>query len=480
MKTNAKRLLAVLLAVSLSGAMAACGGGSGGSSSAADNAPAAPAADNAAPAADNAPAADSGDAGGESSGKMTISFWHAMGGKGGEALTAMVNAYNAASDKYEVKEDYQGSYDDELTKLKTAMQSGIGPDLCQVYDIGSKYMVDTGYITPMQDFIDKDSSFNIADLEPNCVNYYSVGGRLQSMPFNSSTPVLYYNKTAFEEAGLDPNTPPKNFDEVAEYAAKLNKEGQAGFSMAIYGWFFEQLIATQGQLYADNDNGRSANATAVAFDSNGAGLKIVEAWKGLLDSGNAVNFGRATADTMNAFFAGRVAMIFESTAQVRNVSDSVGGRFEVGVGFLPHIGDNAEGGVIIGGGSLWSIDNKDDARKEGVWDFVKYAVSPEAQAAWNQGTGYFCVNAKAYELDEMKTYLQENPNFQVAIDQLHAAPTNIYTGGALLGVFSEARATFETNMEGVVNGSLTPDQCIANTAETINAAIANYNSTTQG
>lgn len=475
MKTNAKKLLAALLAVSLSGAMAACGGGSGGSSAPAadNNAPAAAPADNNAPAADNnAPASDSG--------KMVLSFWHAMGGKGGEALTAMVNAYNAASDKYEVKEDYQGGYDDELTKLKTAMQSGIGPDICQVYDIGSKYMVDTGYIVPMQDFIDKDSSFNVADLEPNCVNYYSIGGRLQSMPFNTSMPVLYYNKTAFEEAGLDPNTPPKNFDEIAEYAAKLNKEGQAGYAMAIYGWFFEQLIATQGELYADNENGRSANASAVAFDSNGSGLKIVEAWKSLLDSGNATNYGRATADTMNAFFAGRVAMILESSAQVRNVSDSVGGRFEVGVGFFPHIGNNPEGGNIIGGGSLWSIDNHDDARKDGVWDFVKYAVSPESQLEWHKGTGYICVNSKVYELDGMKALLEENPNFGVAPDQLHSVPTNIYTGGALLGVFSEARATFETNMEGVINGSMSPEECINTTASTINAAIANYNSTTQG
>ena len=106
---------------------------------------------------------------------------------------------------------------------------------------------------------------------------------------------------------------------------------------------------------------------------------------------------------------------------------------------------------------LWIIDNKDEARKNAAWEFVKYASSPEAQAAWMQGTGYFATNVKSYEIESMKTYLEENPNFTTAINQLHNTPTNEFTSGALLGVFPEARAKFEENMELVLMGQQTPE-----------------------
>lgn len=217
----------------------------------------------------------------------------------------------------------------------------------------------------------------------------------------------------------------------------------------------------------------------MVFDENGAGLNVVQTWKDLVDSGFVGNFGRNTDDTRNAFIAGRTAMYLDSTAQLASVIKGVGGRFEIGTGNMPRIGEKEDGGVIIGGGSLWIIDNKDEARKNAAWEFVKYASSPEAQAAWMQGTGYFATNVKSYEIESMKTYLEENPNFTTAINQLHNTPTNEFTSGALLGVFPEARAKFEENMELVLMGQQTPEDCIKNVATAVNAAITNYNETTE-
>jgi sn-glycerol 3-phosphate transport system substrate-binding protein len=209
---------------------------------------------------------------------VEITLWHAMGGVNGEAINYMVEEFNKAHTDIKVTAQYQGTYDDAINKLKSSMAGKAGPDIAQIYDIGSRYMIDSGWITPVEDLLSADKSFSKDDIEPTLLGYYSVDNKLQSMPFNSSTPILYYNKTAFKEAGLDPEKAPKNFAEIAEYAKKLVKKdasgkvSQYGFSMAIYGWFFEQLVAKQGALYANNGNGRTAKATAVEWDKNGAGL----------------------------------------------------------------------------------------------------------------------------------------------------------------------------------------------------------------
>src|SRR5690606_16725612 len=133
------------------------------------------------------------------------------------------------------------------------------PELVQIYDIGTRFMVDSKQIVPMYKFIELDK-FSTDDIEPNIANYYQLDGKLWSMPFNSSTPLLYINADAFRKAGLDPNKPPRTLDEITEYAKKLTIKGpdgkvvQYGFNAAIYGWLLEQLLATAGVEYCDKGN----------------------------------------------------------------------------------------------------------------------------------------------------------------------------------------------------------------------------------
>lgn len=475
-----RRLMAVGMAAVMTLSLAACGGGSssgGGSGSGSGGGSAeTTAAASGGGSAETTAAASGGST--SADGKVEITFWHAMGGVNGEATEAVVKAFNESQDEIVVKSEYQGSYDDMITKLKATMQSGGMPDVCQMYDIGTKFMTDSGYAIPVEDM------FETTGFDPSCVmdiitSYYTVDGKQMSMPFNVSTPMLYYNKDVFKEAGLDPETPPKNFDEVMEFSKQIVESGAApvGFAQAIYGWFFEQQIAGQGQYYADNENGRKAAATAVDFDKNGAGLKIFETWKNLLDSGYAANYGSTTADTQTAFFAGQAAIIVESTAILRNAVNS--SAFEVGTGYFPRIGDNADGGVIIGGASLWMMDNKDDVKKDAAWKFIEFTTTPEVQATWSMSTGYFAINPAAYETEEMKAFIAENPNFMTAINQLNDTPVNGYTAGVLSGVATESRILFNEAMEKTYNGEYTPQQAIDFLAESVNSAITNYNASTQ-
>lgn len=461
---RSRKWMAAGLAAVMAFSLSACGGG--GSSSGATTA--AGAGDTA--AAGSTAAGNTAAAGG----KTEITFWHAMGGVNGEATEALVKAFNESQDEIVVKSEYQGTYDDMITKLKATMQSGNMPDVCQMYDIGTKFMTDSGYVIPVQDMFET-TNFDPRTVMDIITSYYTVNGKQMSMPFNVSTPMLYYNKDAFKAAGLDPDTAPKTFDEVLEFSKKIVESGAApvGYAQAIYGWFFEQQIAGQAQYYADNENGRKAPATAVEFDKNGTGLKIFETWKKLLDSGYAANYGSTTADTQTAFFAGQSAMIIESTAILKNATNS--SDFQIGTGYLPRIEENKDGGVIIGGASLWMMDNKDDARKNAAWKFIEYSTTPEAQANWSMSTGYFAINPAAYEVPEMKKFIEDNPNFLTAISQLKDSPVNGYTAGVLSGVATEARTIFNEAMEKTYDGTYTPQEAVDYLAGKVNSAIENYN-----
>ncbi len=407
--------------------------------------------------------------------KVQITFWHAMGGVNGETAQALVDDFNASQDEIEVHAEYQGSYDDAITKLKAAMQSGQGlPDVCQMYDVGTKFMVDSGAAVPVEDMFES-TGYDPASVMDVITSYYTTDGKQYAMPFNVSTPMLYYNKDVFEAAGLDPNTPPTTYDEVLEYAQKIVESGAApvGYSHYIYGWYFEQQLAGLGAYYGNNENGRTEPITAVDFDQNGGGLKVFETWKKLYDSGYFENYGTVGADTQTAFFAGQVGMIIESTAILKNATNS--STFEIGTGNLPKIEENEEGGVIIGGGALWMMDSEDQAKKDAAWKFIEYCTTPEAQAKWSMGTGYFAINPAAYETEDFKAYLEENPNFMTAINQLNATPVNNYTAGVLSGVQTESRLIFNDVMPQVYDGKMTPEEGVAELAKQVNAAIENYN-----
>src|SRR5216117_3930292 len=261
-----RRLTTLALAFTM--AAAACGGTTPTGGTAPSGAPADMSA--LAPAKDVAPAA-------------TLTWWHAMSGVNGDALNKIVDSFNKSQSAIKVETVFQGTYDDLLSKLNTALASNAAPALVQVYDIGQRYMYDSGQVVPMQAFIDRDK-FNTSDFEPAVINYYKYQDKLQSMPWNASSSILLYNKDAFKAAGLDPEKPPLTFSEVTDYAKKLTKKDaggqttQYGFGPSIYGWLFEQLMATSGAQYCDNGNGRDDRATKVVYN-NAAGKTILDWWK---------------------------------------------------------------------------------------------------------------------------------------------------------------------------------------------------------
>ncbi len=402
-----------------------------------------------------------------------ISFWHSMGGVNGQAIDTLVKKFNDENEYgITVKAQYQGEYDDSLNKLKSAQIGNMGADLVQVYEIGSRFMIESGWITPMQQMIDADS-YDLSQIEPNLAAYYTIDNQLYSMPFNSSTPIMYYNKEMFEKAGI--TEIPDSLEGIEAVGEKLLNEGGAGqvISLGIYGWFFEQFIGKQGLEYANNGNGRTEAATAVAFDSNGAAANILTAWKSLYDKGYAPNVGKGGDAGLADFSAGKSAITLGSTASLKQILQDVNGKFEVGTAYFPKVKSTDEGGVSIGGASLWALNNNDAKKTRATWEFVKFLISPESQAYWNAQTGYFPVTTAAQEEPVFKENVEKYPQFQTAIDQLHdSSPKYV---GALLSVFPEARATVESEIENLLNGNTDVKTAVKNMADAINKSIEEYN-----
>jgi sn-glycerol 3-phosphate transport system substrate-binding protein len=409
----------------------------------------------------------------------SIVFWHSMSGVNGDAVNRMIESFQQSQKQITVQGIFQGSYDDSLAKLKTALASNGAPALIQVYDIGQRFMIDSEEIVPVQDFIDRDK-FALDDFEPAILNYYRVPSKLYSMPFNASSAILYYNKTAFKEAGLDPDKPPKTFDEVTEYAKKLVKKpgadvSQYGFHQSIYGWLFEQYTGVSAGLYADNGNGRDSRATKVVFD-NDKGKAIFDWWKAGVAGGYFFNPGIDNDGSANAFNAGKSAMYVESTARLRGHINTIAGKFELGTGFYPRPANPpADGGNLIGGASLYIMKSRSAAEQQAAWEFMKYVTSPAVQAQWQSDTGYFAIRKSAENEAVAKEWTTKYPQFTTALNQIRQAPQNRMTQGAVVGVFPQARSRVEKAVESLLLGQATSEAALKTAAEEINQAIANYN-----
>ena len=255
----------------------------------------------------------------------------------------------------------------------------------------------------------------------------------------------------------------------------MNQGGaQEVIAISIYGWYFEQFLCKQGLDMVDNGNGREAAATKVVFDENGGALNILNAWYDLYQQGYAPNVGRSGSDTATTdFTSGKAAMMLGSTASLKQVLEDSGGNFEVGTAYYPAVSPDDQGGVSIGGASLWALNNNDEKQAAATWKFIKFLISPESQAYWNAQTGYFPIVTAAQEEQTFKDNIAQYPQFQTALDQLHDSAPEY--AGALLSVFPESRQIVETQIENMLNGSVTPEEAVDNMASDINDTIEEYN-----
>ena len=343
-------------------------------------------------------------------------------------------------------------------------------------DISTAFMYKSGAITPIEKFI-KEDNFNVNNLEDALLNYYRIGGELYSMPFNSSTAILIYNKDAFKEVGLDPNSPPRSYSEYAEYSKKLTKKNsngsieRYGSAMIMYGWFIEQFLANDNKLYVNKENGRMGETpTEVTYKKDLP--QILEWLRGMYKEDSATSYGREWDSTRTAFASGKVAMYLDSSAGIKGIINN--SNFEVGTGFIPNTSGEFNGSVV-GGASLWITNSSDNDIQKAAWDFVKYATSKDVQTYWSINSGYYPVNKGSYETSEMKENMEKYPQFKTAVAEIKETKPSYVTQGAILGVFPEVREKMVEALEKNYEGKEKVDKIVDKVVNESNKIIQRYN-----
>ncbi len=385
-----------------------------------------------------------------------IQFWHSMEGALGERVNELVKAFNDKQSDYRVQAVYKGNYGESMNAGIAAFRGGNAPDILQVFEVGTATMMNAkGAIQPVQEMTEKvGKPINPDDFIGAVAGYYaSPEGKLVSMPFNSSTPVFYYNKDAFKKAGLDPEKPPKTWAELAEAGKKLTASGQAcGYTTSWPSWVqLETFSAWHNVPYATQDNGFKGLDARLAIDSD-LHVRHMSNLAQLAKDGVFTYGGRG--DDPNALFiSGRCAMITGSSGLRANIMRNA--KFEFGTSTLPYYDDvqGAPQNSIIGGASLWVFAGKPEANYRGVTEFFHFLASPEVAARWHQQTGYVPVTKAAYELTKKDGFYDKNPGTEVGVNQLNVE-TTAQSRGVRLGFLPQIRELEDAEMERIFTGKV--------------------------
>ena len=405
---------------------------------------------------------------------VTITFWHAMSGSRLGVVESIIESFNATHPDFEVKPLFTGTYAETLTKYVAAYPTKTGPNMVQVYEVGTQTMIDSDAITPVYKIPEMlGETWDWAQYVIPITHYYSVDGNLWSMPFNSSTAMLYYNKDLFKAAGLDPDKPPTTWKEMEEYGEKILASGVVDhvYSTGWPSWIYEQTLAYHNHLYADNDNGRAGLATKVVFNDD-FGHMVFDTWIRLHDKGIYI-YGGAEYSANSAFKAGQIAMLIQSTSSLAGILKA--SEFKVGTSFLPRFEGYPVGNSIIGGGSLWVTKGQSEEELRGVWEFLKYIGQKDIAIQWHKGTGYFPVSGAALKALLDEGWFSADQTFLTAFLQILSGRRDTAAAtGVRLGPFVAMREHFRAALEKSIGGKLSPKDALNEAAEKMNLLLKDY------
>ncbi|MFD1642774.1 extracellular solute-binding protein [Halohasta litorea] len=380
----------------------------------------------------------------------SIEFWHAMGGEKGLLLEDLIREFEEQADGIQINATSKGSYRGTLESTMSAAEKGAAPALAQIYEIGTARAMDSGAFTPVEGVLPRNVSLN--DYVDPVLSYYRTNGTLNSMPFNSSVPVLCFDKRAFQQAGLDPNNPPTTFDEVTRAAEQIVDQGVAeyGITFANYSWFVEQWFATAGQEIVNKRNGRAGTPDEAYFDSEAA-QEIYGWWTNLDREGLYHNPGmEARGKAKNAFHDGTAPMVIASSSSLGGITGDA--DFDVGISGLPTPGQRE--GLIVGGASLWVSESASQKEQDAAGQFLAWLTQPEQQARWHRETGYLPVHEGGIDQLDRDGWFRQNPGHKVAIDQLLSSKDSPATNGARIGPFSTVRTLVGEAYPDMVDGDV--------------------------
>ncbi len=407
--------------------------------------------------------------------QTTIEFWHTFGdAKRGGWIQDRADEFNKLHPDLKVVPAFKGGDNELISATILSARQGNPPAISQIFEGGSQLALDSGVFQPVSAIKNVDFSDYIKPV----INFYTIGGKVNSLPFNSSSPVLYYNKTLMKKAGLNPLRPPTTFGALLSDCKKIQAAniGASCFGMSINGWFIENWLAEQGQTILNNDNGRSGRATTSNLES-AAAKTIFNFFKTLQDNKYYSYTGKLEDyDGSDAIFNNqKVVFHITSTSKIGNNSDAAKrAGFSLGVARLPIPDNTKRNGVVLGGASLWIAKNLSKEKAEGALDFALYMTNTKNMASWHQLTGYYPVRQSSINLLKEQGWFAKAPLQLVAFNQQTDTVASPATAGALNGAGPETRKITEQALQKVLNGTPVND-ALSEAKARADAALADYN-----
>jgi len=384
--------------------------------------------------------------------KTEVHWWHAMGGTNGERVDRIAADFNASQDQYEIVPTYKGNYTETMTAAIAAFRAGEQPHLVQVFEVGTATMMAAkGAIYPVEQMMaDSGEPFDGSAYLPAVVSYYQTPeGELLSMPFNSSTPVLWYNADALKAAGA---SVPTTWDEMRTAAQALVDNGMdCGFSFGWQSWvMIENFSAWHDLELGTQENGFKGFDTEMTFNNDHVAGRLQEIAD--MQDDKLFVYGGRRGDSLPMFTNGECGMWMNSSAYYGSIVSQA--KFEFGQTMLPldtSVAD-APQNSIIGGATLWALQGHEADEYRGLSQFLTYMSSAEVQAWWHQETGYVPITTAAADLSETQGFYDENPGTDTAIKQLSLNTPTPNSRGLRFGNFVQIRDVINEELEALWAG----------------------------
>lgn len=411
------------------------------------------------------------------SAQTEIQWWHAFTGRLGDLLAEQVQQFNDSQSDYVVVASYKGNYSETLNAGIAAFRAGEQPDILMVFEVGTATMMAAkGAIKPVYEVMAEGGAPFDPDGYLGAVKgyYTTTEGEMLSLPYNSSTPVLYVNRDALSDAGIDPDTDMSTWQQVGEVLDRLKEAGHAcPLTTAWQSWVhLENMSAWHNVPFATKENGFAGLDTELAFNDP-VRIAHIGAMGQWANDGKFIYNGRRNEGGAN-FRAGECALFTESSAGYAGVKAQA--EFDFQIRPLPYW-EGVEGApqnTIIGGSSLWVLAGQSDDEYKGVSQFLSFLSSPGIQAHWHQNTGYLPITLAAAELTESEGFYEANAGTDIAGIQMSSKAPTPNSKGLRLGSFDQIRGIIDEELEAVWSGDKTAEAALNSAVERGNALLRRF------
>jgi sn-glycerol 3-phosphate transport system substrate-binding protein len=406
--------------------------------------------------------------------RVKVEWWYALSGRLGEIVTQLVNDFNASQDQYEVVPVHKGNYEETMAAMVAAYRVNQQPTLIQAAERGFMTMLNSGAIIPVPELMEQQGhDVDWSDFIAPVASFFVVDGRPAALPFNSSTPIFWYNADQFREAGFE--APGETWQEVEEQLYAIKEKGVADCSMVLANDFFWSLIenyaAIHDQPFGTKANGFEGLDTEFIYNQSPLVVGQVERLKKWMDDGVLQLAGQGFSPEQ-LFTSGTCSTFVASTAAHAGIGSTA--EFDWSATFLPHEEGVEPKNSTIGGGALWVLKGRSDEEYAGAAAFLDFVASVDTQVWWSKATGYVPVTNAAYEAAKAEGYFEENPTREIAILQLSRGEPTENSRGFRFGNHNQTMQLLVEEIQGVWTGQKTPQEALDSAVQRGNQILRQY------